>query len=790
MVTGEPELDDNFLNSKQHKRAIEFERNHHSEGVNGDWLKMQAWQSLPHTQTRADEELWENFGPDTVSGRIISIAFHPTDENTFLVGAAAGGLWRTTDYGESWEVLTDDFYTMGVGAVAYNPQNPNSILIATGEGYDFNAQFTQGFGVLISHDSGSNWEFTELMAGYDQNFAGTDIYWNTEDTTKVVVASTFGVYFSNNGGLNYAPALDRMGGRMIVDPLNADRVYFAARYYSATFPGGLYISVNSGESWTLSGAGLPIPEQFGFASLSVHPIENNVVFALVSQSPVEGSGPMKGLYKSVDFGLNFSEIASTQDLLCYPAPYDDICQGWFANTILVAADDVNTLYAGGTRFWKSINGGIDWELKDINPDTTALALHADHHQTLYHPLTGDLFDCNDGGANYTADGGVNWTSISDGLITHQFYSVAFAKTDPNVVIGGTQDVGTFTSTNAHTGGNWGNPVGGDTFRHAISPTDENVWYGTHYSSYQRFRTTDAGMAWNVINDGTTGEDQWLMPICIHPSNPNIMLTSDYSYIYKSVNAGTLWTPVATPGSVSTIEFDIQNPLIVYASQLFGGNVYRSVDGGDTWSLMASSPGSPITDLAADPIESGKLYATIGSYAEDAQLFVSINAGETWNNITNDLPQIPTNAVAISPYNNDQIYVANDFGVWFSPDGGTSYEQFSNGLPNAIVVNDIHYYAPDTSVRIGTYGRGYWKAKAQDAIYAKVDKQEEKNNPFVFPNPSQDRFYLSAPVGYYAVYDQLGNLLMRQDDLEIDLSSYPPGIYYLTSPIGQYKLVHL
>jgi photosystem II stability/assembly factor-like uncharacterized protein len=499
---------------------------------------------------------------------------------------------------------------------------------------------------------------------------------------------------------------------------------------------------------------------------------------------------MKGLYKSTNFGLNFTEIPSTQDLLCYPAPYEDVCQGWFANSILVTADDINTLYAGGTRLWKSTNGGVDWLLNDINPDSTAYALHADHHQTVHHPLTGDIFDCNDGGVNYSTDNGINWTSISNGLITHQFYSVAFAQTDANVVIGGTQDVGTFTSTSAHETGNWQNPVGGDTFGHAISPTDENVWYGTRYSAYSRFRTMDAGLTYELINEGTTEEDQWEMPICIHPTNSDIVLTSDNNFIYKSTNAGTFWTAVASPGLISTFEFDPQNPMLVYASQLFGANVYRSTDGGDTWALMGSSPGSPITDLAADPNESGKLYATIGSYAENSQLFVSINAGESWSNITSDLPQIPANSVAISPYNNSEIYVGNDFGVWMSIDGGSSYENYSNGLPAAIVVNDLHYYAADTTVRIGTYGRGYWRVKGREAIYASLDQNEVQHQPFVYPNPSQNQFFLSEPIGIYRVYDQAGNLLLNQNDLEIDLSTYSAGIYIIVSETFQHKLVKL
>jgi len=100
--------------------------------------------------------------------------------------------------------------------------------------------------------------------------------------------------------------------------------------------------------------------------------------------------------------------------------------------------DTNTLISGGPRLWKSVDGGINWTTIDRDTAGTSYAVHPDHHQTVFHPHTGELFDFNDGGVNYSSDLGANWTSISDGLITHQFYSIAFAETDPNVVIGGTR----------------------------------------------------------------------------------------------------------------------------------------------------------------------------------------------------------------------------------------------------------------------------------------------------------------------------------------------------------------
>ena len=773
---GAPELDQNILESKQYRRAIDYQERRNTNGVNGDWLRMQEWQNVLDSKLRTNMDPWENFGPDTISGRIISIDFHPTDPNTFLVGAAAGGLWETNDYGNTWHCLTDEVMTMGVGAVAYNPQNPNTILIATGEGYGFGGEFTQGFGMFISYDSGDNWNATALTATFDQSFAGMDIIWHPTDTSIVNLACSFGVYQSSDGGINYTYTLDRLGARMMQDPQNPDRLYFTARYYSATYPGGFYVSTDAGVSWTLSGAGLPGANDFGYTAIDVHPTYNHIVYLTVSKSTLNGSGPLEGLFKSTDYGQTFTEIPTTQDMMCYHPPYQTICQGWYDNTILIDQSDTMTLYSGGTRLWKSTDEGINWVNIDVG--SPYYSVHPDHHQTIWHPLTGDLFDCNDGGVNFSSDGGTSWTNISNGLITHQFYSIAFAKTDPNVVVGGTQDVGTFTSKTAHSGG-WNNDFSGDSFGHDISNDDAETWYATNFMNYQRRKTGNAGFTWFDINNGTSGADQWRMPIVVHPTDSDILMSANDNFIYKSTDAGSNWTAVAGYGPIGTIEWDVQNPDIVYAHDLSGSVIYQSIDGGDSWNSLGAPIGSPITDLAADPSTSGTVYATVGSFTSNNQVYVSYNAGLTWSNISNGLPSAPANTIAVSPYNYDEIYVGTDLGVWVSLDGGVSWQDFNDGLPAAVVVEDLHFYAPDTTIRIGTYGRGYWRTNALYQSYVEL-QNETTQSIDIFPNPSTGQFFLTNSVGAYQIFDQQGRLLFKGSELMIDLSNYPQGIYFFKS----------
>jgi len=720
LANAKPDLPEDVWLSKQYMRIRDLNEKRDAAGHKSmDWARWQAWEGIKKDQQKNSQvNIWQNLGPYSKSGRIISIAFHPVDSNVMYAGSASGGLWRTLDYGVSWTPLTDEYPTMGIGAVSINPQNPSSILIATGEGYGFGGEFTSGFGILISHDEGQTWKLTNVTAALSASFAGMDIIWNPIDTSKICVGTSFGIYFSNDGGQNYSYVLDRLPSRIVSDPQNPDILFLTARYYNVTYPGGFYRSFNSGQNWSLvNGAGLPSLTSFGYASIAVHPVFNNIIYLNISKSTVNGQGPMEGLFKSNNFGNSFVQIPANVDLHCYHPPYTNICQGWYDNTIAISPSDTNILIAGGTRMWKSEDGGFNWVNCDLNPGGTNYAVHPDHHQTWFHPITGALFDCNDGGIDYSYNMGANWTSISDGLITHQFYSIAFAETDSEVVIGGTQDVGLFSSTQSISSTNWEQEFNGDAFGCAIDFTNENTWYGSIFMNYQRVKSNNSGLVWSQINSGAPG-DQWRMPMVINPTNNMVLISSSDNAMYKTVNGGLSWQQVSNNGFIGYIEFDKINSNIVYATRLFGGNIYRSISGGNSWGQLTGSPGSPITDLATDPLITNKLYATIGSFGTQNQVFKSSNGGITWQNISANLPAVPANSIAVDPFNNSVIYVGNDLGVWVTQDGGTTWSSFNNELPY-LVVDDLHYFKPDSTIRIGTYGRGYWMTKALNPVPTQI-----------------------------------------------------------------------
>jgi len=781
LIKAKSEIADSVWELTQYKRINDMKKMRDAAGhENMDWARWKEWEKIKNVAGRNIHQenntiqsgTWENFGPTTKSGRIISIAFHPTDTNVIYAGSASGGLWRSNNYGASWQPLTDNYPTMGIGAVALNPQNPSSILIATGEGYDFGGEFTSGFGIFISHDAGMTWDTTNITAGLGDSFAGMDIAWDPTDTSKVCVTTSFGVYFSANGGSSYSYVLDRLPSRMIADPQNPSHLYLTVRYYTAAYPGGFYRSNNSGQTWTLvTGAGLPALTDFGYASIAVHPVYSNIIFLNISQSSLNGLGPMQGLYKSDDFGNTFIPVPTNVDIQCYQQPYDYICQGWYDNTIVMSPSDTNVLIAGGTRFWKSIDGGSTWANCDLDSAGVNYSVHPDHHQTLFHPLTGHLFDCNDAGINYSDDEGSTWSYIGNGLITHQFYTISSAETDSEVVIGGAQDAGLFSSTSTLSVDHWENEFSGDAFGTAIDYTNENTWYGTLYLGYRRIKTTNAGQGWSQVNTGTGTDDQWRMPMAMHPTNNQVLLSSDNTYMYKSTNGGLNWQQMAGTGFIGSFEFDKINPDLIYGSQLYAGIIFRSIDGGAQWFQLAASPGSPVTDLAADPQRLGVVYAAVGSFGNQEQVYKSVNGAVSWTNISNNIPPVPVNALAVDPGDSLTIYAGTDLGVWVTQDGGASWSPYMNGLPY-VVVDDIHFYKPDTTVRIGTYGRGYWRAKALPSGQAvNVEDAGVIHLVNVNPNPavagnniSVELFSSSGKnkMASFVLCDQLGKEVTRMD----------------------------
>jgi hypothetical protein len=286
---------------------------------------------------------------------------------------------------------------------------------------------------------------------------------------------------------------------------------------------------------------------------------------------------------------------------------------------------------------------------------------------------------------------------------------------------------------------------------------------------------------------------------MHPVDSRILFTASAAKIYKTTNGGTLWIPVANIPNVITMAIDNINPEIIYGHSYdnITWAVWKSTNSGTNWTHINNSsiPTWRVTDLKCDPSATGVVYATRNSASlNQDHVKKSTDFGQTWTNITGNLPDIFVYAISISPTNSSHLYLATDLGVYASTTGGSDWFEFNTGLP-IVRTYDIHYHPIDRTIRIGTVGRGVWKAKAIDASVGIENISSSIPGDFVlhqnFPNPfnpsTKIKFDLRKKSDVkIVIYNEIGekvqtlfegNKIAGAHSLDWKPTEHSSGVYY-------------
>lgn len=670
-------------------------------------------------------ERWRSLRTD-VSGRTKAFAFHPTNPQIVYVGTATGGVWKTTNGGSSYFPLTDSQEPFSIFSLAIDNTNPNIIYAGTGElaGY-------YGGGVLKSTDAGASW----TLLGTTE-FAGlvvTSIMISPHNPSTIFVSTALprtygeqaeipGVYRSTNGGQTWQSMLKCQqqcwGFTDLVIENNSNPLVL----YAALSSAGIWRSADNGSTWSKL---TNFPDR-GYRRIELgigQGTGSGILYAGLEAFDQNGR-PFGAVFKSTDRGANWTHLQQAPNYCSGQCNYDNI--------IAVDPRNANVVYLGGSFIssntgWggvvhKSTDGGQTW--RDMTPgDVPERMVHPDMHAIAFDPTNPDIvWIGNDGGVFRSLNGGQTWENRNGNLETLQFVNIGVHPTNPDVVFGGLQD----NAKARFNGTFWEGLDGGDGGYSEIDPFIPSIWYGTNWSATDigiRFHRNDFGgtpEGWVIKDTGLNVSDrmEFYVPFELDRSTPGVLYLGTHR-LYRTTNRAETWAPISGDltkggdGSISTIAVAPSDPKTIYVGAS-DGSLQSTSNTGANWTnrTRAPLPNRYVSDIAVHPTDPAIVYAVFNGYnthtpAAPGHVFMSTNGGQSWQDVSGNLPDLPVLTIVIDPEQPDHIYIGTDLGVFRSITGGRTWVAYSNGMP-FVPVYDLELNQPNRMLWAGTYGRGVFR----------------------------------------------------------------------------------
>jgi photosystem II stability/assembly factor-like uncharacterized protein len=641
---------------------------------------------------------WTNIGPAHVdstycpgwgainAGRTVSLAVDPGNASHWLIGSHNGGIWQTTNSGTTWSPRTDGQGTLQTDAIAFAPSNPTIVY----------ASLTLS-GLLKSTDGGNTWKLTHSDCGSGVDcFAGRGAraFVVSPSDPKVAVAgletsffpdAVCGIYLTTDGGAHWLQKKQQSASALVSDPTNFAKQYAAIGQQGGNAANGLYRSLDGGQNWQ------PISGPWGAGS--------NVGRISLALSPVGPQGSPAVLYVGIQVYDPVSQswlghIWKSTNPWAVPPTFDTELpfpdpghKTRWARAMCIDRDNPNDLFIGEQYPWRYQASNQQWTYLLGCPPT---GTHVDFFEMKW--VGSDLVVTNDGGVFRTTDKGGTWQGLNTNLPIIEFYWGALHPTNVNFALAGAQDNASTFYTGSSSWYNKGDT--GDGMSNVISVVDpNNDWLVSGYGG-RIYRTTNAGLNWQ--SSGIGGAPFYFRMVGC--SSADVVLAGT-TKLLRSDNAFTgnqpTWTnngPDLGPGnSVQAIEFAPSEACGTYA--FAGGSQIRATtdNGGNWFNLNLTNPPLPnavVTDLAFDPTNALRLYATF-SGIDHGHLYVCDNitvSPPVWTEKPTGL-NISHNAIAIDPSHASNLYVGTDVGLTISTDGGMTWTVLGTNLIK-VQVNDI------------------------------------------------------------------------------------------------------
>ncbi len=676
---------------------------------------------------------WIERGPGNVSGRVRGLIVdsdNPTG-NTWFIGSVGGGIWKTTNAGNTWIDLAPDLPSLAVSSLAMAPSNHNIIYAGTGESM-FSVDVINGNGIYKSTNKGQTWfHLSSTINNLDFNNISRIIV--DPNNPNIVLASTTsgryrldfanksGIFKSTDGGNTWREVYNEQvnGGlgrvkkvlQIIETPGNFNVLY------AGVDEKGILKSIDAGETWFKSSNG--IQDTSGRFEIAISPTNPNKIIAAA-----EGS-PNSNLFVSTDAGLNWIMTVENGTQINWLS-----AQGWYDNTITVHPTDDNIVFVGGVYLYQInlLSGNLRQTVElETGP------VHVDHHNLVIIPGTGGDFrilNANDGGIGLSSSGSTNWSKPTNGLNTTQFYGVD-KMPGGSAYVGGMQDNGTWRSPeNATKNSNWFYQIGGDGYETSWHFDDpDKIIGGSQYNGLRR--SLDGGQTWVSATSGLSntgsGNAPFITKIAKTNQEPDLLFAVGRSGVFRSTNFGAAWTLSSIPsgdwGSISSfhdVKISRANSNIVWAGARMdaSGKIHVSTNKGSTFaatSVYSTVTMGGISGIATHPIHDSIAHILF-SFARKPKILRTTNLGQSWEDISgfgtgtisnNGFPDVAIYDLLVMPHEPNTIWVGTEIGLFESTDNGVSWHMANNGLP-ALPIWDMTHV--EDEVILGTHGRGIWSVK--------------------------------------------------------------------------------
>ena len=677
-------------------------------------------------------------------GRVTAVTGVASQPQTFYMGAASGGVFKTTTSGQSWTPITDGKVPVAsIGAITVAESDPNIVYVGTGSD-GLRSNVSTGRGVYKSTDAGQTWSFVGL---YDVGQIGAvrihptnpDIAWVAAVGNAFKKNPERGVFKTNDGGKTWKKVLflsDSVGASDVeVNPANPDVVYAwmsrAERkpwtIISGSGEGGFFKSTDGGEHFTKISSGLP-NQLIGKANLAVTAANPNRVFALVEAKP--GGG----FYRSDDAGQTWKQVSANPQMIARPFYYTTL-----------AADPTNAdvVYGGAETFFKSTDGGATW--------TVFRTPHTDNHDMWISPKDGRvMIQSNDGGANVSTDGGRTWSTQMN-QPTAEIYGVWMDEQFPYRIYGAQQDNTTLALPSMPVPGNTepfdAATPGCETGPIIPHPKNPQVIYGACKGQFSRmFVNTRQEQNYWVGGQSLYGNDakdliyrfQRVSPMEVSFRDTSVVYYGS-QYLHRSRDGGVHWEKISPDltafpkccqgSSGEPITRDVTGeefystlyaisesrtePGVIWTGSN-DGPFYVTRDNGKTWKNITPKDlpeGGRVAWIDPSVHRKGSAYYAVYRYLLgdfEPYIYKTDDYGATWKRLTdgrNGIPiDWPTRVVREDPDREGLLYAGTEFGMFISFDNGGHWQPFNHNMPQ-VPINDIRIYQKDLIV--ATQGRSVW-----------------------------------------------------------------------------------